>query len=170
MIFGGKELVNQFLFTATKSEDYRSFGSPFETPACAHLGINSFIVINKNGLDVDIISHELSYAELYARIGYMKRELEIPVWFDEGLAMQVDHRDSYSTDTLKLLSNNFYDLPRIKKMTTYQSFGSGTDEEIQLNYGAAKYEVKNWYTDKKLKMLIKKIKGGVNFCDAYKNN
>ncbi|MDG1719807.1 MAG: hypothetical protein P8I31_00945 [Bacteroidia bacterium] len=69
MIFGGKELVNQFLFTATKSEDYRSFGSPFETPACAHLGINSFIVINKNGLDVDIISHELSYAELYARIG-----------------------------------------------------------------------------------------------------
>ena len=165
--FWGKKKSYPTFIYCNNSEDYKKFGSYYESPACAHMEISSYIVINKNGVNLDIIAHELNHTELYSRIGHFKKELEIPAWFDEGLAMQVDLRKSYSTDTLKQLSNNFVNLPAIKEMRTYTSFSSGTNKEVHLNYATAKYEVKNWLKYNNLRNFIKNIEDGMSFNEAY---
>lgn len=129
--------------------------------------IGSYVVISREGVDLDIISHELSHTELFERIGIFNRATKIPVWFDEGLAMQVDHRPYYSVDTLRVLSNNFQSLPDVKVHNSYQTFGSGTREEVMMNYRTAKYEVKQWYTSDKLKSFVAQLNEGKSFEEAY---
>lgn len=104
--WGAKTSNPKFIYCNT-DQDYLNFGSPFLTPAAAVMHLGSYVIIGKKGVDLDIISHELAHTELFERIGPMNRALDIPVWFDEGLAMQVDHRSYYSIDTLKVLSGNF---------------------------------------------------------------
>lgn len=164
--FWGRKKSQPIFIYCNDKEDYRRFGSTYNTPACANMELVSYVVINKNGLNLDIISHELNHTELYARVGHIKRELEIPVWFDEGLAMQVDFRDSYSTDSLKKMSNNFTKFPDVRLMNTYKEFANGTEKEIHFNYATAKYEVENWYTDKRLKTFIENIRNGMSFNEA----
>ena len=141
----GREATPKFIYTDS-DEEYTKFGAPFPTPAAAVMHFGSYVVINQNGVDLDIISHELSHVELFARIGMINRSFKIPVWFDEGLAMQVDHRSYYSIDTLQVLSNNFQDLPDVQQMQDYGTFGSGTREEVMMNYRTSKYVISKWYT------------------------
>ncbi|NQZ76133.1 MAG: hypothetical protein HRT61_08490 [Ekhidna sp.] len=165
--FWGEKTTQPKFIYCDKEEDYRKFGSPFPTPAAALMHIGSYILISKDGVDLDIISHELSHTELFARVGPITRKFKIPVWFDEGLAMQVDHRSYYSIDTLKALSNNFQKLPDVKKMVDYPSFGAGTREEVMMNYRTAKYVVNQWYTPEKLDQFIDDLNDGKSFEEAY---
>jgi len=125
-VFWGEKKSNPKYIYCETEEDYKKFGVPFMTPAAAHMKLGSYVVISKNGIDLDIIAHEISHTELYERIGFYNREFKIPTWFDEGLAMQVDDRNYYSIDSLKVKSNNFENLPNVTKMKTYAQFGSGT--------------------------------------------
>ena len=118
-------------------------------------------------MDLDIISHELSHAEFYKRIGFYNWTFKIPRWFDEGLAMQNDYRNYYSEDTLKQRTDNFKNLPDVKKLKTGRQFDEGGIDQIMLNYMAAKHEVKNWYTKAKLDKLIKDINSGKTFEEAF---
>lgn len=165
--FWGEELSDPVFIYCTNDEDYKKFGSDFDSPACMLKGFATYIVFNKNGLQLGGVAHELNHAELYARIGTIKRKLRIPKWFDEGLAMQVDDRDICSLELLKEMSNNFTNLPDIKKMNSTRSFLGETSAETLLNYLTAKYEVQNWYTDEKLKNFIKNIKKGMRFEEVY---
>lgn len=161
-----RKATPKFIYTELDDE-YVKFGAPFPTPAAAIMHFGSYVVINHNGVDLDIISHELSHLELYARIGLINRFLEIPVWFDEGLAMQVDHRSYYSIDALQRLSNNFKNLPNVQKMKDYNTFGSGTREEVMMNYRASKYVISKWYTPEKLDAFIDKLNDGKSFEESY---
>ncbi len=49
----------------------------------------SFIVIGPK-----VISHELVHSGTFEQVGYWARTLHIPVWFEEGVAMQVGYRES----------------------------------------------------------------------------
>lgn len=162
----GRRGTPKYIYTES-NEEYIKFGAPFPTPAAAVMHFGSYVVINHNGVDLDIISHELSHVELFARIGLINRSLDIPVWFDEGLAMQVDHRSYYSIDTLQILSNNFQHLPDVQKMQDYGTFGSGTPEEIMMNYRTSKYVISKWYTPQKLEALIEKLNDGKSFEESY---
>ena len=164
--WGEKKTDPKFIFCNTQ-ELYQKFGSHYPSPAAAIMHIGSYVVISNDGVDLDIISHELSHTELFERIGAWNRTFKIPVWFDEGLAMQVDHRSYYSLDTLKVLSNGFQSLPDVKSMDNYSQFGSGTREEVMMNYRAAKYEVAKWYSPEKLDSFIDAINEGNSFNEAY---
>ena len=164
--WGEKTVEPKFIFC--KSMDlYHTFGSSYPTPASAIMHFGSYVVVNENGVDLDIISHELSHTELFERIGLINRSFKIPVWFDEGLAMQVDNRDYYSIDTLEALSNGFKNLPDVKSMKGYAAFGAGTREEVMMNYSASKYVVANWYSKEVLNNFINKLNNGANFEEAY---
>lgn len=165
--FWGENLSQPIFIYCQNDEDYKKFGVPFMTPAAAHMKWGAYVIISKSGVNLDIIAHELSHTELYERIGFFNREFKIPTWFDEGLAMQVDHRDYYSIDTLRVKSNNFKELPDVKKMNSYAQFGNGTRKEVMLNYSTAKYEVSKWYTPEKLKNFVDKINSGSSFDDSY---
>ncbi|HLK28818.1 MAG TPA: hypothetical protein VKT28_09560 [Puia sp.] len=147
-------------------EDYNRYGVP-GSPACTHVKLGQYIVISKEGINPDIIAHETEHAEFENRIGFMKYTFKIPRWFDEGLAMQVDDRDYYSEDTLKVKSNNFSNLPDVKRMKTGAEFGAGDINAIMLNYMTAKHEVKNWVTKEKLEKFMSDISNGKNFDEAF---
>lgn len=165
--FWGQKTSNPKFIYCDSDTDYLKFGTPFLTPAAAIMHIGSYVVISKDGVDIDIMSHELSHTELFERIGIINRATKIPVWFDEGLAMQVDHRSYYSIDTLRSLTNNFENMIDVKVLVDYPSFGGGSREEVMMNYRTAKYEVSHWYTPKKLSTFIEELNDGKSFDEAY---
>lgn len=164
--WGEKTVEPKFIFCKSM-ELYHTFGSPYPSPASAVMHFGSYVVVNEDGMDLDIISHELSHTELFERVGLINRSLKIPVWFDEGLAMQVDYRDYYSIDTLEVLSNGFQNLPDVKSMSGYDEFGAGTREEVMMNYRTSKYEVANWHSKEVLNNFISKLNEGASFEEAY---
>jgi hypothetical protein len=146
--------------------DFKKYGSPYPVPALTHLKLGAYIVISKEGAELDIIAHETAHAVFYEQVGFFKK-LKVPAWFDEGLAMQVDYRDYYSGDTLKVKSENFTRLPDVRELKTGSQFQQGSHEQVMLNYMTAKHIVKNWYTKGKLNKLVQDLKSGKSFDEAY---
>lgn len=167
--FWGKQTVEPKFIYCDTDEDYLKFGVSVLTPACANMKLGAYVVISNQGLDLDILAHEISHTELYNRIGFFNRLRKIPTWFDEGLAMQVDWRDYYSTDSLKT-TTNFENLPEVTQMLHPRQFGSGTREEVKLNYSTAKYIVEQWYSKEKLDRFLEHINNGSSFQEAYSQN
>jgi len=154
--FWGENQSEPIFIYCETDKDYEKFGSSIMTPAAAHMSIKSFVVISNDGINLDILSHEISHTELSSRIGILNRALKIPVWFDEGIAMQIDHRNYYSFDTLAVKSDNFKVLPDVEKMDANQ-FWSGSKSEVMLNYMTAKYRISKWYSKKKIDEFVKQI-------------
>ena len=72
-------------------------GATFISP-----GLPSVILLGPDGAgSVDVIAHEWAHAEIAQRVGGLRRNLLMPVWFDEGLAMQVDWRAHFETAALR---------------------------------------------------------------------
>jgi hypothetical protein len=75
---------------------------------------------------------------------WFKIKLMVPVWFDEGLAMQVNFDKIYSFDDQKdYVKENNKELDKVKSLVTYSQFLSDKNK-IWFNYFAAKYEVNEW--------------------------
>jgi hypothetical protein len=166
--FWGQQTCNPKYIYCDSDDDFKKFGSLYPVPALTHIKLGSCIVISNQGIDLDILAHEISHAEFYERIGFYNWSFKIPRWFDEGLAIQNDNRNYYSEDTLKFKSNNYKNLPDVKKLKTGKQFNEeGSHEQIMLNFMTAKHEVKNWYTKEKLDKLIKDINSGKNFEEAF---
>ena len=165
--FWGQKTCNPKFIYCDKTEDFRIYGSSSPVPALTHLKLGSYIVISKEGVNLDIIAHEMSHAEFYERIGFYNWSFKIPRWFDEGLAMQNDYRNYYSEDTLKARTDNYRNLPGIKNFKTNGQFYEGSGEQVMLNFMTAKHEVKNWYSKKKLEKLIEHLNSGESFEKAF---
>ena len=163
---GQKKCHPKFIY-CDNSKDFKKYGSPYLVPAVTHLKLGSYIVISNEGVDLNIIAHEMTHAEFYERIGFYNWSFKIPNWFDEGLAMQNDYRDYYSEDTLKARSGNYKNLPDIKNFKKGNQFNDGSREQIMLNYMTAKHVFRNWYSKKKLEKLIKDLNSGKSFKEAF---
>ncbi|HQC80249.1 MAG TPA: hypothetical protein PLS67_06970 [Accumulibacter sp.] len=103
------------------------------------VGKRACVIIGTKGGSVDIVAHELMHAELYHRVGPLKYFLEVPTWFDEGVAMQVDFRSRYV-----LSANDAADAQRVRELTTASKFFVADDDALTLNYSFAKHEVSKW--------------------------
>ena len=166
--FWGEKTCNPKFIYCESEEDFKEYGSLYRVPALTHIKLGSYVVISNEGVDLDIIAHEISHAELYERIGFYNWTFKIPRWFDEGLAMQNDNRNYYSEDTLKSRSNNYKNLPDVKKFKSGKQFSEeGSPDQIMLNFMTAKHEVKNWYTKDRLEKFLKDINSGKRFEEAY---
>lgn len=165
--FWGQKKCNPKFIYCDNLKDFKKYGSPYLVPAVTHLKLGSYIVISNEGIDLDIIAHEMTHAEFYERIGFYNWSFKIPKWFDEGLAMQNDYRDYYSEDTLKARSGNYNNLPDIKNFKKDNQFNDGSREQIMLNYMTAKHLLRNWYSKKKLEKLIKDLNSGKSFEQAF---
>jgi len=167
--FWGQKTCDPVYIYCNTESDFKKYGTSFSAPALTHIKLGAHIVISSQGIDLDIIAHEMAHAELYERIGFYNWTFKIPTWFDEGLAMQNDYRDYYSEDTLKARSDNYRNMPDVKKLVSGKQFHeAGTHEQLMLNYMAAKHEVKLWYSREKLDKLIKDINAGKSFDEAFK--
>lgn len=113
---------------------FNAFGS-------AHfIGNRACVVIGPKGTNVDVVSHELMHAELLARLGFWHRMMDIPVWFDEGLAMQVDWRPRYDLET----GSSQQQVAGVRSLVSVGQFNRGNDAEVTHHYMFAKAEVSRW--------------------------
>ena len=165
--FWGQKASNPKFIYCNNESDFKKYCINFSAPAVTYLKFGSIIILSADAMNLDIITHELSHAEFYERIGFYKFNYKIPSWFKHGLAMQNDYRDYYSEDTLKAKSNNFKNMPDIKSCKTDVQFYNGSREQVMLNYMTAKHVVKNWYTKLKLEKLINELNSGKSFDKAF---
>ncbi len=148
--------------------DFKKYSVNPAAPAVTYCKLGEHIVLSKDGIDLDIIAHEISHAELFARVGFYIWTFKLPDWFKHGLAMQNDYRNYYSIDTLKARTNNLRTMPDITLFKTGAQFYSGTKDEIMVRYMTAKYFVGNWYTKEKLGRLINDLNAGKSFEESFK--
>lgn len=165
--FWGQKTCNPKYIYCDKENDFKKYSVSPSAPAVTYLKTGSVIVLSNEAIDLDIIAHEISHAELYERIGFYKFTFKIPSWFKHGLAMQNDYRNYYSEDTLGVKLKNLKNLPNIKNIKTDGQFYESTLEQVMLNYMMAKHEIRNWYTKEKLNRLIKDLNSGKSFKEAF---
>lgn len=111
-------------------------GNSYNRAGRAYLTLTSaFIVLGPNGIsDIDILSHELAHIEFSKRIGHLNWK-KVPNWFDEGLAVQFDHR--YTEEEWQRRTNNGETAPDVRQMGIIR-------HDDWLGYAAAKHEVSRW--------------------------
>ena len=108
---------------------YNSFGSTDVRPG------RTCVVLGPDGRNVDVMAHELMHAELVDRVGFWRRRLEIPVWFDEGVGMQVDARTAFGRPKTK---------GDIRSKVTARAFFHVPPDELTGHYALAKRAVADW--------------------------
>jgi hypothetical protein len=126
-------------------------------------GAATFVVLGPNGVrDTNILAHELAHAEFFARVGYRNRG-RVPVWFDEGLAVQVDER--VPLETWRLDASGGRAAPDFGEM-------GGIRHDDWLSYATAKAEVHRWLDQvgqQGLLGLFRELRQGAAFYQAYRD-
>lgn len=103
----------------------RVFGSPV-------------LVLPIDSISTNTTAHELVHAVLENRQNWWRSATDMPVWFNEGLAMQVDYGSSFGVDVLCQLSSN-YGWPSYQKLRYPEGFYTArTQQEVLRNYAWAK--------------------------------
>ena len=147
-------------------EDFGQQGNRYAATH-VHLG-NAFIVLGPDGLQVDVIAHEMVHAELAARIGWFDRERLVPAWFDEGLAMQVDRREDFSEQVwLRERATGRATVP-LEELSSGSDFGA---EDGWWRFTVARHEVARWLAivgRDGLDELLRRIDNGAGFLQAYR--
>lgn len=131
----------------------------------------NFISVSDEYLNIDIIAHEFTHAELSSRLN-MKAMRSIPTWFDEGLATQNDYREQYSLEKWIEQTDNGKNRIPLEDMDTGSEFYADPVEDRRFRYLNAKHEVSEWmeiHGQKGLLELLDKLNSGEEFDTAYFN-
>ena len=129
----------------------------------------NYISVSDEYLNIDIIAHELTHAELHTRLN-MNALKRIPTWFDEGLATQNDYREQYGLDAWIEQTDNGKNALPLEDMDTGFEFYADPVEDRRFRYLNAKHEVSEWmeiHGQKGLLELLDKLNSGEEFDTAY---
>lgn len=116
------------------------------------IGNRVCVMVGPKGQNLDVVAHELMHAELFERVGYVRRFTEVPVWFDEGIAMQVDFRPRY-----ELPKGEPIDTTYVRQLETAHQFFQPNDQQLTKNYAAAKAEVAHWLSEADVQSLYQRF-------------
>ena len=126
------------------------------------VGPRACVILGPQGTNVDVVAHELLHAELFERVGPWRRSSEIPAWFDEGVAMQVDFRSRYdSSQTVDAT-----ELASLRTLRSVDQFNAGNDEDITRHYARSKQAVAQWLEKigrSNLYSRLERIRNGASF-------
>lgn len=154
--FGGLEGQPKILACSTENCFVRSIGG--SSPKGQAYG-SSALMLSPRGLDVVIISHELTHIELHSRVGVFRSWRSIPSWFDEGLAVLVSEDPRFAEGDWLKATEDGKNAPKLNELT----WGKGS---WQMNYGTARRAVGKWYSHAGhagLMRLIAEVKQGEDF-------
>lgn len=157
---------------ATKLKKMGWTGNPALTTTSVFFGAHSYVVISPNGLNIDVVAHELTHSELHSRIhkGKLLNKKRIPVWFDEGVAMQNDYRDIYNYDAWVSVSNDGKDITDFSELESYSQYYNPDSNIRRYNYIISKHEVSEWlkaHSINELISLIDAVNKGQSFNKLY---
>ncbi len=128
-----------------------------------------YICVSNEYLELDILAHEITHAELRARLT-AKAQGKIPTWFDEGLALQNDYRERYSETQWIAQTDNGNNTVALEDMDTPAEFYAGEAEDRRFRYLNAKHELDIWmaaHGQRGLLELLEKLNDGSDFNTAY---
>ena len=131
-----------------------SIGQTHPTP------LGQCVVLGPEGQNTDVASHELLHAEVIHRVGWINYAFNIPIWFGEGVAIIVDHREHLLVKNISLTKDIVEDV----KLKGWDFF---TDGKTYENYLAARLAVDNLDRSSLYKNLAK-IRDGEKFNDVFK--
>ncbi|MCV6591004.1 MAG: hypothetical protein OIF57_18580 [Marinobacterium sp.] len=154
----GEPIAAPLIVVSSSQEEREAFGL-YDVPGTLFFTPwRSYLVLNYQTANVDVAAHELVHAEVVERVGYLKRQFDIPTWFDEGVAMQVDYRPKYDLSE-KITVPEF---KRVISLTTPDKFWSHDKNQNVENYRSAKAAVFELFenTDESLYSLLSKIASG----------
>ncbi len=100
--FWGKQKGTAKIIFCQNTETYKKYCQSSEGAGCS-IGtpLGSWIILNQEELNTDIIAHEMCHDELMTKLGWWKTKNKIPTWFDEGLALMLDQRFVSSQDSIQ---------------------------------------------------------------------
>ncbi len=155
------------IFTQTEEEALNFRGNGVGATHYSAFGL--FVIIGPDGTDVDVVSHEMAHGELAERVGWFKNN-QIPIWFNEGIATQVDLRPDYTIDEWNIITDNGMNIREVKLLDLPEEFYD-QDDDIKLeNYILAKHEVRKWIElcgQEDLIELLDRVIEGEDLFDAY---
>lgn len=103
------------------------------------LGSRACVMVGPKGQNIDVVAHELMHGEIHHRVGAVHRYFQVPTWFEEGIAMQVDDRSRYLLSPQEALNAD-----GVRALTSAASFVASDDEALTRNYASAKAVVASW--------------------------
>ena len=157
----GEPLAKPLIVVLSSYEEKQNFGLYDAPGKFLFLPWGSYLLLSHQEANIDVAAHELVHAEIVNRIGYVKRQLKIPTWFDEGVAMQVDYRPKYDLPgNIKL--SEFERVTTVKKPSEFWSSDKSQNIENYRSAKAAAFELFK-YTEMELYSLLAEIKRGDNF-------
>ena len=180
--FWGKQEGKAALILCNNGTEYQHFCNSNEGAGCS-IGTpwgQSFVVLNREGLNADVIAHEMCHDELFTRLGWWKTKRQIPQWFNEGLALMADYRFVPATDSIQRYidykeemlyrSHGGHVALNLKDISTTSGFFGGDEAHVMLAYMAAGTEVSRWLSlvgTQRMKGLIEGVERGNDFLERY---
>lgn len=128
-----------------------------------------YICISDGYLELDILAHEITHAELHTRLS-TEAQKRIPTWFDEGIALQNDYRERYSEAQWIAQTDNGKNAVALEDIDTPAEFYAGEAEDRRFRYLNAKHELDVWmisHGQQGLLELLDRLNGGADFNTAY---
>ena len=153
-------MVSSPLVVITVNDDEASkFGS--NAYGKAHLTpFGQCLVFGPQGHNVNVVAHEYVHSEVHYRVGWFKHYLNVPIWFNEGIALLVDYRKPY------LLANIDVSQAQINAIKKGQGNFFTSENAVQ-NYQAARVSVER-LDRTRLYDNLKKVKDGDDFNSVFK--
>lgn len=140
----GKPEAQPIIIIVDNGQEAKNYGLHGGTPGTLYFAPwQSYLVLDYQDIGIDVTSHELVHAEIVHRLGYFKRQQEIPTWFDEGAALQVDLRPNYTKITQ--ISQNEYQ--RVTSLDSPDKFWSSDKAQNIQNYQSSKVAVTQFFQD-----------------------
>jgi hypothetical protein len=165
--WGEGEENYRVVFCATQNEMNKYSGSAHNRSISRHTFWGTFIVLGKEGFDLDVISHELCHSFFWSQLGTLNQR-KIPTWFDEGIAMQLDDRPFMKDSILEKSYVTNYD--QLKSIATPDQFYKGGWPLMKKNYIVARIEIKQFLSScgmEGIRQLIENLNKGDDFISSY---
>lgn len=163
---------NPMIIICDDEKTLTKLGGDHDTATAVIFKAHSYIVVSSEFLNVDVVAHEMTHAEVHTRIfkGKFWYQSLVPTWFDEGVALQNDYRERYNEYAWKEITNNGETAADLNDMDTSLEFYAGEIEDRRQRYIISKHEVSKWVElngKDTLLDLLEKINQGEDFNNLY---
>lgn len=169
--FWGNIESSPIIIICDNEKTLQKLGGDRDTTTVIFFKAYSYISISSKYINVNVVAHEMTHAELHSRIydGKLPQKL-FPTWFDEGVATQNDYRTKYNDEAWSTATNNGLDIIDLSEIDTVSEFYSGKDTDRVERYIISRHELKEWIGQNGidgLKELILKVNAGEDFYKLY---
>lgn len=167
--WGKQEGIAKIIF-CKNAETYKKYCQSSEGAGCS-IGtpLGSWIILNTDGLNTDVIAHEMCHDELMTRLGWWKTKKLIPTWFDEGLALMLDQRFVSSQDSSQRYIDYRAELNyltsqpiALKELTTQKAFFGQNQLFTKIAYFSSAVAISQKISTKGKKEIFKIIEKAKN--------